>query len=98
MSPPVRDRGVTELSRSVIAAEHRGTSRVTSACARHGVHLCPMRHIESTVLSEAELARLDAYWRAANYLTVGQIYLRGNARLERPLTVADIKPRLLGHW
>jgi xylulose-5-phosphate/fructose-6-phosphate phosphoketolase len=57
-----------------------------------------MRHIESTVLSEAELARLDAYWRAANYLTVGQIYLRGNARLERPLTVADIKPRLLGHW
>ncbi|CAN5348693.1 phosphoketolase family protein [soil metagenome] len=41
---------------------------------------------------------VDAWWRAANYLTVGQIYLRGNALLERPLVPADIKPRLLGHW
>ena len=41
---------------------------------------------------------VDAWWRAANYLTVGQIYLRDNALLTRPLTPADIKPRLLGHW
>ncbi len=41
---------------------------------------------------------IDAWWRAANYLTVGQIYLRGNALLREPLTAADIKPRLLGHW
>lgn len=41
---------------------------------------------------------MDAYWRAANYLSVGQIYLRDNALLERPLTIADVKPRLLGHW
>ncbi|MGJ7547865.1 phosphoketolase family protein [Pseudomonas alloputida] len=45
-----------------------------------------------------ELENLDAYWRAANYLTVGQIYLQGNALLTRPLTLADVKPRLLGHW
>ncbi len=44
------------------------------------------------------LARMDAYWRAANYLSVGQIYLRDNALLERPLRREDIKPRLLGHW
>jgi xylulose-5-phosphate/fructose-6-phosphate phosphoketolase len=41
---------------------------------------------------------MDAYWRAANYLSVGQIYLKDNPLLERQLTVDDIKPRLLGHW
>src|SRR5574337_307892 len=41
---------------------------------------------------------LDAYWRAANYLTVGQIYLRDNPLLRRPLRPEHIKPRLLGHW
>ncbi|WBH18256.1 phosphoketolase family protein [Sphingomonas radiodurans] len=41
---------------------------------------------------------MDGYWRAANYLSVGQIYLRDNAMLDRPLTIADVKPRLLGHW
>ncbi|MEU8168948.1 phosphoketolase family protein [Micromonospora sp. NPDC049004] len=49
-------------------------------------------------LTEDELRRLDAYWRAANYLTVGQIYLLGNPLLREPLTPDDIKPRLLGHW
>jgi xylulose-5-phosphate/fructose-6-phosphate phosphoketolase len=41
---------------------------------------------------------MDAYWRAANYLSVGQIYLYDNPLLKRPLTRAHIKPRLLGHW
>src|SRR5688572_30438337 len=45
-----------------------------------------------------ELARLDAWWRANNYLTVGQIYLRDNPLLREPLTPEHIKPRLLGHW
>lgn len=49
-------------------------------------------------LAGAELAALDAYWRAANYLTVGQIYLRPNPLLREPLAPAHIKPRLLGHW
>ena len=43
------------------------------------------------------LETVNAWWRAANYLTVGQIYLRDNALLTRPLVDADIKPRLLGH-
>jgi xylulose-5-phosphate/fructose-6-phosphate phosphoketolase len=41
---------------------------------------------------------LDAWWRATNYLTVGQIYLKSNPLLRKPLTAEDIKPRLLGHW
>ena len=49
-------------------------------------------------LSKAELRSIDAYWRAANYLSVGQIYLYDNPLLKKPLTLAHIKPRLLGHW
>src|ERR1700721_1789938 len=49
-------------------------------------------------LSADTLAKMNAYWRAANYLSVGQIYLKDNPMLERPLTLDDIKPRLLGHW
>jgi xylulose-5-phosphate/fructose-6-phosphate phosphoketolase len=50
------------------------------------------------VLSAQELAGLDAYWRAANYLSVGQIYLLDNPLLREPLKPEHIKPRLLGHW
>jgi xylulose-5-phosphate/fructose-6-phosphate phosphoketolase len=49
-------------------------------------------------LSAQELGRLDAWWRAANYLSVGQIYLMDNPLLRRPLEPEHIKPRLLGHW
>jgi xylulose-5-phosphate/fructose-6-phosphate phosphoketolase len=49
-------------------------------------------------LTTEELEGLDAYWRASNYLAVGQIYLKRNPLLETPLSLADIKPRLLGHW
>ncbi len=49
-------------------------------------------------LASAELRELDAYWRAANYLSVGQIYLLDNPLLREPLTLEHIKPRLLGHW
>ena len=52
----------------------------------------------SNPLTPEELRRLHAYWSAANYLTVGQIYLKDNPLLERPLARDDIKPRLLGHW
>jgi len=52
----------------------------------------------ATVLSEKEAALIDAYWRAANYLSVGQIYLFNNPLLKVPLAKDDIKPRLLGHW
>jgi len=49
-------------------------------------------------LDAEDLRLIDAYWRAANYLSVGQIYLLDNPLLTRPLKVEDIKPRLLGHW
>jgi xylulose-5-phosphate/fructose-6-phosphate phosphoketolase len=49
-------------------------------------------------LSKDELQLLDAYWRAANYLSVGQIYLYDNPLLNKPLSKEHIKPRLLGHW
>jgi xylulose-5-phosphate/fructose-6-phosphate phosphoketolase len=49
-------------------------------------------------LTADELQLIDAYWRAANYLSVGQIYLLDNPLLRRPLTAEQIKPRLLGHW
>src|SRR5215210_3098976 len=49
-------------------------------------------------LADDELRRLDAWWRAANYLSVGQIYLLDNPLLREPLTVDHTKPRLLGHW
>jgi len=45
-----------------------------------------------------ELERLDAYWRAANYISVGQIYLLDNPLLREPLRIEHVKPRLLGHW
>jgi xylulose-5-phosphate/fructose-6-phosphate phosphoketolase len=49
-------------------------------------------------LAPGEIEALDAWWRAANYLSVGQIYLLGNPLLTEPLTPAHVKPRLLGHW
>jgi xylulose-5-phosphate/fructose-6-phosphate phosphoketolase len=51
-----------------------------------------------TPLSEHELSQMDAWWRAANYLSVGQIYLLDNPLLRKPLVLEHVKPRLLGHW
>jgi xylulose-5-phosphate/fructose-6-phosphate phosphoketolase len=49
-------------------------------------------------LSEVLVQGLDAWWRAANYLSVGQIYLLANPLLREPLEIGHVKPRLLGHW
>ena len=49
-------------------------------------------------LKPEQLRKMNAYWQAANYLSVGQIYLYDNPLLKKPLTLAHIKPRLLGHW
>jgi xylulose-5-phosphate/fructose-6-phosphate phosphoketolase len=58
----------------------------------------PVTITEQQPLSRTELEAIDAYWRAANYLSVGQIYLMRNPLLTRPLRPEDVKPRLLGHW
>ena len=52
----------------------------------------------ASALTPEELRKVHAYWRAANYLSVGQIYLYANPLLKEPLKIAHIKPRLLGHW
>lgn len=54
--------------------------------------------MKSKTLTSELLHNIDAYWRAANYLSVGQIYLRDNPLLKRPLALTDIKKMLLGHW
>jgi xylulose-5-phosphate/fructose-6-phosphate phosphoketolase len=53
---------------------------------------------KTNTLAPEMLRKMDAYWRAANYLSVGQIYLYDNPLLKKPLKLAHIKPRLLGHW
>ena len=58
----------------------------------------PAESAADPTLSPDYLARMDAYWRAANYLSVGQIYLLDNPLLQVPLELKHIKPRLLGHW
>ncbi|MCW1752431.1 phosphoketolase family protein [Rhizobium acaciae] len=56
------------------------------------------KHVPPAALTDAELTLIDRYWRAANYLSVGQIYLLANPLLREPLQPEHIKPRLLGHW
>ena len=58
----------------------------------------PAGDVEPSVYRRAELELIDAYWRAANYLSVGQIYLLDNPLLREPLKPEHVKPRLLGHW
>jgi len=57
-----------------------------------------VQQIDAKPLTDDELQGLDAYWRASNYLSVGQIYLLANPLLREPLRPDHIKPRLLGHW
>jgi xylulose-5-phosphate/fructose-6-phosphate phosphoketolase len=58
----------------------------------------PTHQIDEQPLSQEELRKMDAYWRACNYLCVGMLYLRANPLLREPLKVEHIKNRLLGHW
>ncbi len=54
--------------------------------------------VSDTPLTADELRKMDAYWRACNYLCAGMLYLRDNPLLREPLKAEDIKNRLLGHW
>ena len=54
--------------------------------------------MKTKTLSQELLHKMDAYWRAANYLSVGQIYLYDNPLLKRPLKLSDVKPLVVGHW
>lgn len=62
------------------------------------MNIAPSASVETARLSAGELHDIDAWWRAANYLTIGQIYLLDNPLLREPLKLEHVKPRLLGHW
>jgi xylulose-5-phosphate/fructose-6-phosphate phosphoketolase len=63
--------------------------------SRNGGSGSPVRH---GTLGSSELRKINAYWRAANYLSVGQIYLYDNPLLREPLTLDHVKPLVVGHW
>ena len=63
-----------------------------------GDSMSAAERLPMTILSNEEAGLVDRYWRAANYLSVGQIYLLDNPLLREPLTAEHVKPRLLGHW
>ena len=77
-------------------------SQVKELSKRPGDYFVDMAHepgvAMSAALTQEQFDRIDAYWRAANYLSVGQIYLFDNPLLKEPLAAAHVKPRLLGHW
>src|SRR5215212_4445148 len=85
-----------------------GRMRIRARAGAHGrrrtqeAHMVRADRTRSTVtgrpLAKAELRRIDKWWRAANYLSVGQIYLMGNPLLREKLVAEHVKPRLLGHW
>src|SRR5580692_10203575 len=86
--------------------EGRHSDRVKQSQVSHSEvnRMAPLSATESAktlvhqTLSPEELRKVHAYWRAANFLSVGQIYLYANPLLREPLSLQHIKPRLLGHW
>ncbi len=78
-----------------LSARERITARLTRPHSRGDKNVEPMK---TNTLTPEQLGAIDAYWRAANYLSVGQIYLLDNPLLRRPLVASDIKHLLLGHW
>lgn len=82
---------------TVISWQPQSVPRKTIAIEKV-VLVTPSNLDEAPKLSTDELDLIDRYWRAANYLSVGQIYLLDNPMLRQPLVAEQIKPRLLGHW
>src|SRR6516162_7364398 len=91
-------RSAYRASRSKIESIPRSRTKKVSDGGAISQHSATASRIKSTPLSRDELNKIDAYWRAANYLSVGQIYLYDNPLLKKPLSEEHIKPRLLGHW
>ena len=85
---------IVELIRQIKHEEKMKEISMNQAASADSARLT----ISSRPLSTEELRKMNAYWRAANYLSVGQIYLYANPLLREPLKLEHIKPRLLGHW
>src|SRR4029450_1114594 len=91
-------RSTYRASRSTVKSVPRSsTKKVSDGRAISGHSTAPSRG-KGTPLSADELDKIDAYWRAQTYLSVGQIYLYDNPLLKAPLAADHVKPRLLGHW
>ena len=71
---------------------------MTTPTAEQKRHMPEFSTAPEGPLSADELRKIHAFWRAANYLSVGQIYLMDNPLLKEPLQLKHVKPRLLGHW
>ena len=85
-----------EIGHSSAPPRRRSRRPCRSTVTRRPAPLSTMT--TTTPLTPQLLKRIDAYWRAANYLSVGQIYLYDNPLLKRPLALGDVKRMLLGHW
>src|SRR5262249_2835898 len=83
-------------SRGSIGSSRNAAHPKTPACST--MEAQAIRRRSSSLITPSLLRKMDAYWRAANYLSVGQIYLYDNPLLRQPLRLEHIKPRLLGHW
>ena len=91
-------RSTYRSARSTVKSVRRNpTKKVNNGGAISG-HSAARSKVKGAPLSPDALDKIDAYWRAANYLSVGQIYLYDNPLLKKPLAKEHIKPRLLGHW
>src|SRR5246500_2015174 len=91
-------RSAYRASRSTVKSVPRSSKKKVSDDGEISRHSTATSRVKGTRLSPDELDKIDAYWRAANYLSVGQIYLYDNPLLKKPLAKEHIKPRLLGHW
>ena len=89
------DRGA---AKSTVKRALRTPKKAVSNDGETFAHGTARSTIKGAPLSRDELDKIDAYWRAANYLSVGQIYLYDNPLLKKPLKKEHVKPRLLGHW
>ena len=95
-------RNAASTGRGAAKSTVKRALRTPQKAANNGGAISADETAHSTIkrapLSRNELDKIDAYWRAANYLSVGQIYLYDNPLLKRPLKKEHVKPRLLGHW
>src|SRR5215203_3830069 len=107
VATPLRGPSIAPKDRGVLPAVPTGAEQppprsapVTHIVTEHSAEPEPRRTDDTArdPLDTDELRLIDAYWRAANYLSVGQIYLLANPLLAEPLTLEHVKPRLLGHW
>ena len=88
----------TDVSIAAAGPQARKRSADATPAAKGARGATTLKTPASGPLSADLLLKMNAYWRAANYLSVGQIYLKDNPLLEEPLKLEHIKPRLLGHW